>query len=137
MVWDLVSQSQTFRYLNRGLLGFRGRLPDRWLEGQTVVVRLMAFGLVPLYRHRMHVISVDRSSGELYAHEGGGFVRVWNHRVRVQPLGPSTCRYSDEVELHAGAFTPIAWAGAQVLYGYRQLRLWLLCRRQPLNNHNA
>ncbi len=60
--------------------------------------------------------------------EGGGPVRTWNHRLRFEPTGPSSCRYTDEVEIEAGPLTASVWLFAAIFYRYRQARWRSLTR---------
>jgi hypothetical protein len=47
-------------------------------------------------------------------------VRVWNHRILLKRLSDAETRYTDEVEIHAGALTPLVWIWSMVFYRHRQ-----------------
>ena len=131
-VWALVKKSSTLLFVARGLLGFSGaeRFPPEWIEGSTVQTRLLLLGLFPAWKHSLTFQEINDSNRVLYTNEEGGFVTVWNHRIRVDPAEADSCIYSDELEIEAGAFTPLVWLFAHLFYRYRQLR-WRLLLRQP------
>jgi hypothetical protein len=54
-------------------------------------------------------------------------VRVWNHRILLNRLSDTETRYTDEVEIHAGALTPLVWIWSMAFYRHRQ-RKWRTIR---------
>jgi len=66
-------------------------------------------------------------------HDAGhsDLVTVWDHRIELADFHGMT-RYTDVVEVRAGALTPVAWAFAQVFYRHRQRRLNRLVARGAL-----
>jgi ligand-binding SRPBCC domain-containing protein len=131
VVWDAVKRTDTLRYITRGLLGFRvnGGTPERLAEGETYRMRLLFFGVVPAWRHEIHVTRLDEASHEIRTEEHGGPVRSWRHRITVDEEGWGSTRYLDEIEIAAGALTPFVGAYAQFFYRYRQRRWRRLARR--------
>jgi hypothetical protein len=135
--WDAVQKVDTFRYVTRGVLGFRPEteVPERFAAGDIFRIRLLFFHVVPVWRHELRIVRLDHSKRELYTHERGGPVRTWNHRITIEPPAPSSpheqddsCLYTDEIEVRAGPFTPIVWLYAQLFYRYRQMRWRKLAR---------
>ncbi len=49
-------------------------------------------------------------------------ISKWDHWITVAPDKDGGTRYSDEVEVSAGALTPFIWAFAQIFYWHRQRR---------------
>ncbi|MGH2978781.1 MAG: hypothetical protein ACRDLQ_03985 [Solirubrobacterales bacterium] len=131
VVWDTVKRTDTLRYVTRGLLGFRidGETPERLTEGETYSMRLLFFGVLPAWRHEIHVARLDEAAHEIRTEERGGPVRSWRHRIAVDGEGWGSTRYLDEIEIAAGALTPFVWAYAQLFYRYRQMRWRRLARR--------
>jgi ligand-binding SRPBCC domain-containing protein len=129
-VWDTVKQTDTLRYVTRGLLGFRvdGEVPGRLAQGQTFRMRLIFFGFLPAWRHEIHVTRLDEAEREIHTEEHGGPVRTWRHRIAVDEEGWGSTRYLDEIEIGAGVLTPFVWAWAQLFYRYRQRRWRRLAR---------
>jgi hypothetical protein len=124
VAWDTVQRTDTLRYVTRGLVGFRvdGAVPERIAEGETYRLRLLFFGVLPAWRHEIHVVSVDQAGHEIRTEEHGGPVRTWRHRIAVDPEGWGATRYLDEIEIGAGPLTPLVWLYAQFFYRYRQWR---------------
>jgi ligand-binding SRPBCC domain-containing protein len=131
LVWDTVKQTDTLRYITRGLLGFRveGGTPERLAEAQTYRMRLLFFGLLPAWKHEIHVTRLDEAGHEIRTEERGGPVRAWRHRITVDEEGWGSTRYLDEIDIRAGVLTPLVWFYAQLFYRYRQMRWRRLARR--------
>jgi ligand-binding SRPBCC domain-containing protein len=131
VAWDTVKRTDTLRYVTRGLLGFRanGEIPERLREGESYDLRLLFFGVVPAWRHQIHVVQLDDERKEIRTEEHGGPVRDWRHRITVDSEGWGSTRYMDEIEIKAGALTPLVWVYANLFYRYRQMRWRRLARR--------
>jgi hypothetical protein len=123
-VWQALLKRDTFLYVTRGMLGFRGadQWPEVFQEGVEVETRLVFFHLVPGWKHRLRVVRIDKEKLELTSEEGGGTIRQWNHRILVGRETAERCQYTDEIEIRAGVLTVVIWAYAQVFYRYRQSR---------------
>ncbi|WP_374137484.1 hypothetical protein [Sphingomonas sp.] len=52
----------------------------------------------------------------------GDLIKRWDHWITIEPIAPDRCRYTDEVEVSAGIFTPFIWLFALVFYAHRQSR---------------
>jgi hypothetical protein len=130
-VWGALQRKETFLFITRGMLGFSGSAgwPERFTQGLEIQCRMWFMHLVPGWRHYLNVISIDHDSMELVSNERGGAVRRWNHSIRVKPDSSSTCHYEDEIDIDAGAFTPLIWLYAHVFYRYRQQRWVKLLRK--------
>ncbi len=129
--WRAVKKTGTFLHVTRGLLGLAGarRLPEEWREGAVVRVRLRFFHFLPAWMHELRIIRVDDSRRELRTNEGGGFISIWNHVIRIEPDQGPGCRYTDEIEIRAGFLTLMVWLYAHLFYRYRQMR-WRELARQ-------
>jgi hypothetical protein len=101
-------------------------LPDEVGEGDTVSARLRFFGILPGWTHTLRLERVRPH--EIASREHGGPVTAWNHRLTFEPTSSGSCRYTDSVELHAGAATPAVALFAQLIYRYRQMRWRALAR---------
>jgi hypothetical protein len=130
-VWTAMLSPDTFLYVCKGLFGFPA------LAGRTEPLRrgergtgwLMAFHLIPAYRHTIEVVEVDQATGTIRTHEHGGVLKAWNHTLHVEALQPDSCRYSDSVDIDAGVLTGVVVAVANGIYRYRQRRWHKLVRR--------
>jgi len=123
-VWHLTQRGETLTYIARGLVSFGGpeALPERFTEGSAVDVRIWFFGFIPAWRHHLAIKSISDDRRELLSNESGGLVRVWNHLIHVEALDEARCRYTDDLEIQAGLFTPLVWLYAHGFYRYRQRR---------------
>lgn len=122
-VWSLLRKRDTFLYITRGALGFDNSedWPEEFREGEEIETRLALFHLIPAWKHRLRLASVDAERFEALSRESGGPVRVWNHRIHLEPAD-ARCRYTDEIEIKAGLLTPAVWTFAHLFYRYRQTR---------------
>lgn len=68
------------------------------------------------------MVRFDEDKREIPSNEQGGPVKVWNHRIKVEPLSERRCLYTGELEVHAGTLTPLIWLFAHPFYRYRQMR---------------
>ncbi|HEV3048580.1 MAG TPA: hypothetical protein VGY13_14595 [Solirubrobacteraceae bacterium] len=101
-------------------------LPEQLVEGDEIVVRLRFFGLLPAWRHTVHVARLAPT--EIVSREHGGPVSTWDHRLSFEPIGERSCRYTDSVEVRSGIATPLTWLYAQLIYRYRSRRWRTLAR---------
>ncbi|MGI8329520.1 hypothetical protein ACRYCC_06100 [Actinomadura scrupuli] len=130
-VWDAMQYPGSFLYVTRGLFGFpalTGR-SSRFRQAEHGSGRLTLFHVVPLWRHRMRLVSLDDTTRTMRSHEHGGPIRTWNHTLHAEPLGPDRCRYSDTVEIDAGPFTGLTVLIGRLIFRYRQRRWHGLVRK--------
>ncbi|MCF6387804.1 hypothetical protein L2K20_12565 [Mycobacterium sp. MBM] len=133
-VWAALQYPVTFLYVCRGLFGMPA------LAGRSTPLRagergtgwLFAFHVFPAYRHTLEIRSVDAQSRTIVTHEYGGVLRAWDHTLHVEPVDARSCRYSDTVDIDAGALTAIVVPIAKGIYRYRHRR-WhkLVVRHLP------
>ena len=124
--WEAVQTTALLARVTWPLLRFAGvgpaPLPERWVEGKSSTVSMFLFGILPMGRHTIRIVSLDSGQRVLETRESGRLAPVWNHRIEVTGDGPSRTTYSDEVEIHAGWRTPAVWLFARLFYRYRQWR---------------
>jgi hypothetical protein len=140
-VWAAMKQPVTFLYVTRGLFGMPA------LAGRSEPVRageagsgwLLAFHVVPAYRHTIEVVAVDEEERTIRTHEHGGVLRRWDHVLHAEPVGREPvggeeprCVYSDTVTIDAGRLTAVVAALAVGIYRYRQRRWHRLVRKHLL-----
>jgi hypothetical protein len=95
-------------------------LPEQIVEGDVFRARLRFLGFLPGWTHTLRVERVGPL--EIASREHGGPVNAWNHHLVFEPTGERSCRYTDRVEVRAGALTPLVALFAQFIYRYRQAR---------------
>jgi hypothetical protein len=132
-VWDRARQPATLVEVTHPLLGFVSRdgrpLPEKWQKGDTIRLRLLGLGLIPLGNHDIIVMRVDNKKRELKSAESGQLATIWNHTIRVEPSGEGQTLYTDEVDLAAGPLNPIIGQFAYFFFRYRQTRWQRLVRQ--------
>jgi hypothetical protein len=104
-------------------------IPERWEPGATVSLRPRLFGLIPIGTRVLHWEKVDAATREMQTREYDPLIRRWDHRIQVEPTGPNSCRYTDDVEINAGALTFPVWLFAQLFYRHRQRRWKRVAKR--------
>ena len=138
-VWSAILSPVTFLYVCKGLLGFPG------LSGRSEALRpgergtgwLFAFHVIPAYRHTIEIVEVDQAGKMLRTHEHGGILKAWNHTLHVEPIDEHSSRYSDTVDIDAGAATALVATLAVGIYRYRQRRWHKLVRRHMMPQGTA
>jgi hypothetical protein len=131
-VWHDMQLPATFLYVCRGLFGapaLAGRT-EPLRAGESGTGWLMAFHVVPAYRHTIEVLSVDDATHTIRTHEHGGVIDTWDHTLHVEPVGPGRCRYSDTIEIDAGRLTGVVALVAAGIFRYRHRRWHKLIRYQ-------
>lgn len=130
-VWEAMQHPASFLYITRGLLGvpsLAGRT-DRLRPGEVITGWIFLFHVLPLHRHRIEVVAIDAPAGIVRSEERGGVLRRWDHVLQVVPVDDRRCRYSDTIDIDAGALTGVVAVSARVFYRYRQRRWRRLARR--------
>ena len=138
-VWSAILSPVTFLYVCKGLLGFPA------LSGRSEALRpgergtgwLFAFHVIPAYRHTIEIVEVDQAGKMLRTHEHGGILKAWNHTLHVEPIDEHSSRYSDTVDIDAGAATALVATLAVGIYRYRQRRWHKLVRRHMMPQGTA
>ena len=104
-------------------------LPQRWSESTTLRFRSYLLCLIPMGTRTIFFERIDPEQREIQSREHDPLIRRWDHLVRVKPIGPAQCTYSDEIEIEAGLLTPLVWLFAQVFYRHRQRRWQAVAKR--------
>lgn len=103
-----------------------GPLPERLDVGAEAAARLYFLGVLPAWTHRVRLVELEPT--EIATQERGGPVRTWNHRLTFEPVGERACRYTDEIEIHAGPATLATAAFARLMFRWRHRRWRTLAR---------
>ncbi len=122
-VWSLLETPDLLAHVARPLVTFEPldppALPERWVDG-PYRVRMRVFGVVPI-EHTI-VISRDDAARSIRDNGHGRLVPTWDHLITIAPLEGAATRYTDRLEVRAGALTPFVWAFAWLFYRHRQRR---------------
>jgi hypothetical protein len=123
-VWLLMLRPATMLYVLHGLLDFPA-LKDRRrpiVEGESGTGRVRLFHLVPFARWSIHVHTVEPGTRVIATEEHGAMFRRWAHTLRVEPIDATSCRYTDIVEVDAGALTRVAVPIVGAIFWHRHRR---------------
>jgi hypothetical protein len=132
-VWGEVQTSRLLLDVARPLVVIKpaasATFPERWIEGAVVQCRSYLLGLVPLGTRTLLFERIDQKAQKIQTREHDPLVRRWDHVIRVAAAGDGRTRYSDEIEIDAGALTLPVWLFAQWFYRHRQRRWQSVARR--------
>jgi hypothetical protein len=120
----LAQKPATFAYVARGVLRVPAlaAVPHGFATpGATAAGRLWWLGVVPAWTHHLRVVAVD-APRELRTAEHGGPLRAWSHTLSFAATSPTTCDYTDTIELDAGPLTPAVRRFATAFFALRQAR---------------
>jgi hypothetical protein len=133
-VWQAMQHPTSFLYVTRGLFGIpalAGRTAP-FHEGERGAAWLLAFHLIPAWRHTIHLVDLDDTTRTMRSQERGGALRSWRHTLHVEPAGEHRCVYSDTIEIDAGPLTGLVARVSVRIFRYRQRRWHKLVRNQLL-----
>ncbi|HEV3415552.1 MAG TPA: hypothetical protein VG056_02010 [Pirellulales bacterium] len=126
MAWAEVQTPRLLLEVIRPLIRFvppRGtQFPAVVKVGQTISARTYVLSFLPFGLHSIFVERVDSERREIQSRERDRWIRRWDHLISVRETENGRTRYSDEIEIQAGALTPLVWLFAQVFYRHRQRR---------------
>jgi hypothetical protein len=99
---------------------------DRFQPGGRCQVKLRLFGMIPFGTQwivtSLHEADDSEWPKRLRDNGHSPLIAKWDHWITVAPDPNGGTRYSDEVEISAGALTPFVWAFAHIFYWHRQRR---------------
>jgi len=99
---------------------------ERFQSGRRYQVKLRLFGMIPFGTQwivtSLHEADASEWPKRLRDNGHSALIAKWDHWITVAPDPNGGTRYSDEVEVSAGALTPFIWAFAQIFYWHRQRR---------------
>ena len=133
-LWQRIIEPRSLQFVAAPLLTFvpveAGALEEEWQVGRDYPLQLYSLNVIPLGRHSIRLVTIDRSTNTILSEERGSLARVWNHRIHFQQVAPGKLAYTDEIEIKASWLTPLIWAFAQVFYRQRQRRWKVLLKRK-------
>ncbi len=137
-VWSELRKTESFLFVTKGMMSFAET--EAWPallmeQGKVMPIRLKLWGVGPYLGHVIRFVEVDADRRIVQTEEQGGLVRVWDHRMTMEPHDGGTTRYTDRVQLQAGVLTPFVRPFAMAFYRHRQRRWreWLTHRDQSFS----
>lgn len=133
-LWQKLSQPESLQFVASPLLTFTPLEPavlDReWEVGRDYPLQLYFLRFIPLGRHKIKLVRIDREQNRISSRERGLLAPVWNHEISFREIEPGWVSYTDEIEIRAGWLTPFVWLFAQVFYRHRQRRWKVLLQQR-------
>lgn len=136
-VWQTLLSSSSFQYIIQPLVVANchqpNDYPERWQQGQTIVIKPYLFGFIPLPLKQITfetiacqtvAPSASFAAGFIQTRESDAMIKVWDHTIEVVSLGQHKTKYRDTIDIQAGVLTPFVCAFAHWFYRHRQKR-WL------------
>jgi hypothetical protein len=124
--WDKIVEPESLRFVSAPLVVFEplveGALDGEWTTDRSYELKLYLLGVLPLGRHTIRLVAIDRELNTIVSNEGGALAPVWNHTIRFHRDEGGQLAYTDEIEIEAGWRTPFIWAFAHLFYRHRQRR---------------
>ena len=128
-MWDELQKTSSLMHVAAPILIFKpeksAQLPLKWGIDKLYRLRIYAFGIIPLGKHRIVVKKIDHRRKEILTNESGFLTKRWDHFVQVEKIDEATVRYTDQIEIQAGILTVFIWLFAHLFYRRRQ-RKWKL-----------
>jgi ligand-binding SRPBCC domain-containing protein len=135
-VWAKVTTPALLATVAHPLLTFKRQdgapLPEVWREGEALHLDLFGLGCIPLGAHMIEVARIDAEQREIRSRESGRIAEIWRHTITLNDAPGGRTRYTDIIDIYAGALTGAVAAFARFFYRYRQTR-W----RAVLRNRHA
>lgn len=112
-----------------------GGLPAHWSEGSHPVAVSALIGRVPVGEQDIDLRFAGRGDTRVIEDRGGptsgalAVITRWRHRMAVSPAPGGRTLYRDRLDVSAGVFTPVVWAGMWVFWQWRARQIRRLSRR--------
>jgi len=125
-MWEALQRVSSLAYVASPCLLFKfldgSALPEKWEPGKEYALSISAFHFIPLGNHFIGITTIDAANKEMLSNEHGTLIKEWNHRIKVEKIDEGRIKYSDEIEIKAGALTLLVWFFAHSFYRHRQRR---------------
>jgi len=133
-LWQKIIEPRSLQFVASPILRFVSAEADdlegEWRVGSPYRLNLYFLGFIPLGRHTIHLVKIDKDMNTIVSRESGLIARVWNHTISFWEVSPGVVSYTDEIEIQAGWLTPAIWLFAQLFYRHRQRRWKVLLGRK-------
>jgi hypothetical protein len=125
-LWQKIIEPASLQHVASPILSFvpehEGDLSGEWQTGTPYPLKLYFLKFIPLGRHTITLVEIDKETNTIVSVESGRLANVWNHTIRFREVTPGRLLYTDEIEIEAGWLTPVIWLFAQIFYRHRQRR---------------
>lgn len=124
-VWNKIQDVDTLREICKPKASFIScdDSPLIWEEGRSFLFKMYLHKIIPVGKHTINVVKMDKASREIDTNEYNKRVTIWNHYIKMEELAPNQTQYKDIVDLYAGFLTSLAAWWTLRFYRHRQ-RKW-------------
>jgi len=124
-IWCKIQDIDTLREICKPKASFIScdDSPLIWEEGRSFLFKMYLHKVIPIGKHTINVVKMDRVSREIDTNEYNKRVPIWNHYIKMEEISKNVTRYTDIVDLYAGLFTSLAAWWTLRFYKHRQ-RKW-------------
>ncbi|KJS29890.1 MAG: hypothetical protein VR64_18660 [Desulfatitalea sp. BRH_c12] len=133
-LWQKIIEPGSLQFVASPIVSFvpvrEGGLSGEWQVGVPYQLKLYFLKLIPLGRHTIQLVRIDKEANKIISQERGLLARVWNHIICFREVALGVVSYTDEIEIRAGWLTPAIWLFAQLFYRHRQRRWKVLLRKK-------
>ena len=121
-LWRKIQDIETLREICKPKASFisYGNIPPVWKEGETFYFKMFLHRFIPIGKHTINVIKIDKKSREIVSNEYNKRVTIWNHYIQMEKITENVIKYTDSVELYAGYLTPLVAWWTLYFYKHRQ-----------------
>lgn len=132
-LWTKIVDPKSLQFVASPVLSFipvgKNGFEKEWEIDRDYNLKLYFFGFIPLGRHQIRLVEIDRSHNKIVSTESGLLARVWNHTIQFEQSGDNKVLYTDLIEIRAGLLTLLIWCFAHLFYRHRQRRWKRLIER--------
>lgn len=140
-LWERLIQPSSLTFVSSPILSFEPKnevaLPVEWQVGKSYPLKLYFLTVIPIGKHTIKLVEIDKKSKTIRTMESGRFVRVWNHNITFRETEPEKVKYTDEIEIKSGLLTPAIWLFAHFFYRHRQKRWRVLLKSGSSDRHHS
>lgn len=126
ILWQKLQYVSSLQYVASPILIFKAAeespLSGKWLTGILYDFHLFLFGIIPLGKHSIKLVDINKKEWKIQSDEHGNMVKCWRHTIKIDEKNNGFIRYTDEVEINAGIITLFVWLFSLLFYSYRQYR---------------
>ena len=121
-IWRKIQDIETLRDICKPKASFisYGNIPPVWKEGETFYFKMFLHRFIPIGKHTINIIKIDKEARKIVLNEYNKRVTIWNHYIQMEKIAENVTRYTESIELHAGYLTQFAAWWALKFYKHRQ-----------------
>lgn len=122
-IWNKILNIETLTHICKPMATFKPLSKKqnlKWETDKEYIFKLFIYGFIPFGNHKIVLEKLDRNDKVIVSKEHNGIVKIWNHKITMENEENNTIKYTDEVEIYAGAFTLFVAAWGRLFYKHRQ-----------------